>query len=153
MQSSVIGGSPYAVQAQNPFVQSQLANTTQTGQQETGGMIPALGAAGSILGAGGSAAQGGAQAYQAFKFCWIARLLYGERAWQVARLRWYIAGPYAQTVVGAAFYRAYLRYGERVATWLAPRPWAQRLAKRWFDHLLNNAQRCMERVLEHGQPT
>ena len=60
LQGSVIGGSPFAVNAQNPFLQSRLSNTNQSGTstQSTGGFIPGLGAGTSIMQGTGNLVQG-----------------------------------------------------------------------------------------------
>lgn len=47
-----------AIQYQSPLLQSRLANTTTTGNTTTSGTIPALGAAGSLLGGAGAVGQG-----------------------------------------------------------------------------------------------
>lgn len=62
LMTAGMGGVASATSFQNPFLQSRLANTTQTGNTSTGGVIPALGASASLargLGSLGAAAMGG----------------------------------------------------------------------------------------------
>lgn len=146
MLSAGQGGVASATSFQNPFLQSRLANTTQTSNSSTGGVIPALGAATGMLQGLGSAAQGAGGFMAGYKGvspgCWIARLIYGTYSWQANLLRWYIFGAYSETPFGNWFAKLYLKYGERVAEWLRPRPWAIRIAKVWFDILLKQAIRA-----------
>lgn len=157
------GGVSSATAFQSPFLQSRLANTMGMMDQGTGGTIPALGASGSILGgaglaaagavkgfsalAGGAAAGGGAAAAGTAGLamgCWIAEVLYGKGSPEVTALRWYIWGPLSRTATGYAFARLYLRYGERLAAWMTPRPLAQRLIKPLFNRLLRQAIRAQQ---------
>lgn len=138
LQGSVIGGSPFSVQAQQPLLQSRLANTQSSGQssQSTSGGIPGMGAGGAALGGGGLALLG----FKALS-CWVAMELYGATSWKVPILRWYIWGPFSETRRGRLFADAYLEYGERVAAWLKKHVWAKRFVRPFFDRLLHSAQR------------
>lgn len=71
--------------------------------------------------------------------CWIARVLYGEQAWQVQVLRWYIWGPFSERWYGRMFADFYLQHGQQVAGFLKQHPSAQILIKPLFDHLLDLA--------------
>ena len=136
LQGSVIGGNPFAVQAQQPFLQSRLANTQGTGFQQTGGIIPSLGAGGSVLSGVGSSI-GGVAALA--KLCWIAQTLYGDEAWQVPVLRDYITGPLSETKVGRTFANWYRANGQAVATRLRQHPENQAPFRVLFDGLLRDA--------------
>lgn len=153
MLSAGQGGVASATSFQNPFLQSRLANTTQTGNTSTGGFIPALGAATGMLQGLGSAAQGAGGAMAGYKGvppgCWIAMLLYGENAWQTHLLRWYIWGPFSETRFGKAFADMYLKYGERMADWLHGRLWAQAMIRPFFDALLSCALRARMEMVEY----
>jgi polysaccharide export outer membrane protein len=71
--------------------------------------------------------------------CWIARVLYGDDAWQTHLLRWYIRGPFSEHWYGRVFATLYARYGERVAQILKRHPSLQSLVKPLFDRLLRQA--------------
>lgn len=71
--------------------------------------------------------------------CWIARVLYGEQAWQVRVLRWYIWGPFTERWYGRMFADLYLQHGRSVAGFLKQHPGAKIFIKPVFDHLLDRA--------------
>lgn len=71
--------------------------------------------------------------------CWIARALYGDHAWQVSVLRWYIWGPFSERWYGRIFADLYLQYGQQAAELLHRHPSVQRVVKPLFDHLLDRA--------------
>ncbi|MEW6544173.1 MAG: polysaccharide biosynthesis/export family protein [Nitrospirota bacterium] len=71
--------------------------------------------------------------------CWVARVLYGEQAWQTNLLRWYIWGPFAEHWYGRLFGDLYMRYGREVADFLKRHPGAKMLVKPLFDRLLQEA--------------
>lgn len=68
--------------------------------------------------------------------CWIARTLYGEQAWQVNLLRWYIWGPFSEQWQGRVFAGFYLKHGEQIAQLLRRYPSLQILVRPFFDHLV-----------------
>jgi polysaccharide biosynthesis/export protein len=71
--------------------------------------------------------------------CWVASVLYGERAWQTTLLRWYIVGPLSDHAAGRWFADLYRRYGQQVARTLERHPRLQSLVKPLFDRLLVRA--------------
>ncbi len=71
--------------------------------------------------------------------CWIARVLYGNHAWQTHLLRWYIVGPFSEHWYGRVFADLYSRYGQRVAQILKKHPSLQPLVRPVFDWLLEQA--------------
>jgi protein involved in polysaccharide export with SLBB domain len=71
--------------------------------------------------------------------CWIARVLYGEQAWQVRVLRWYIWGPFSERWYGRVLADLYLQYGRQVADTLRQHPALQTIVKPLFDRLLDHA--------------
>jgi len=71
--------------------------------------------------------------------CWIARALYGEQAWQVQVLRWYIWGPLSEHWYGRLFAGAYERFGEQTAELLKRHPSLKRVVRPLFDRLLEQA--------------
>lgn len=76
--------------------------------------------------------------------CWVASVLYGERAWQTHLLRWYIVGPLSDHWAGRAFADLYRAYGRQVAQLLERHPRLQILVKPLFDRLLDQALRAAE---------
>lgn len=60
LQGTVLSGNQAAVQGENPFMVSRLSNTQgmSNGFSSTGGVIPALGAVGGLMGASGSMLSG-----------------------------------------------------------------------------------------------
>jgi hypothetical protein len=71
--------------------------------------------------------------------CWVARALYGDHAWQVSVLRWYIWGSFSERWYGRLFADLYLQYGERVAHILQQHPRLQIFVRPLFDRLLEEA--------------
>lgn len=71
--------------------------------------------------------------------CWVARVLYGDYAWQTHLLRWYIGGPLAEHWHGRVFANLYVRYGQEVAQLLRDHPSLQRLVRPLFNYLLQQA--------------
>lgn len=71
--------------------------------------------------------------------CWVARALYGDHAWQVSVLRWYIWGPLSERWYGKLFADLYLQYGEQAAALLLQHPSLQQVVKPLFDYLLDRA--------------
>ena len=71
--------------------------------------------------------------------CWVARTLYGDHAWQVSVLRWYIWGPFSERWYGRLFADLYLQYGERMAHILQQHPSLQIFVRPLFDRLLEAA--------------
>jgi polysaccharide export outer membrane protein len=71
--------------------------------------------------------------------CWVARALYGDSAWQVRMLRWYIWGPFSDHWYGRLFAAAYERFGERTAVLLKQYPSLKRVVRPLFDRLLDRA--------------
>ena len=71
--------------------------------------------------------------------CWVARALYGDHAWQVSVLRWYIWGPFSDHWYGKLFANLYLHHGERIAQILRQHPSLQIFVRPLFDRLLEAA--------------
>ena len=80
--------------------------------------------------------------------CWVASVLYGDRAWQTHVLRWYVSGPLRQTKGGRVFTGVYLRYGQQAARFLKRHPSARVVVKPLFDYLLRQAVRAVDDTRE-----
>ncbi|MBI4400185.1 MAG: polysaccharide export protein [Nitrospirae bacterium] len=84
--------------------------------------------------------------------CWVARVLYGDHAWQTHLLRWYIGGPLAEHWQGRVFANLYVRYGQEVAQLLRDHPSLQILIRPLFNYLLQQALLEVDRQIVPKTP-
>ena len=60
--------------------------------------------------------------------CWVAREVYGENNPQWMDFRQWVLEEAPRW-----FRRGYIKHGEKIARWIAPRPWAKVLVRAWMD--------------------
>ena len=69
--------------------------------------------------------------------CWIAGVLYGEGSTEQSSIRTWLWAQTTQPWV--SIQKAYARYGQTIARWLAPRKWAQAIMRIPFNYMLRRA--------------